>query len=178
MSIQEIWDKAVRKTEIVRPRVVPLHSNDVTRLPYICLSESSINEGDTAVRRGEVLVEKPSIVLPFNAPQFAGFDFEKGDLGNEELFKSFLLVRGVQMPGMRYNNRSSSLDVHEGSLSRAIEYFKKELQKTENVHTGLIAGPEDCWQFSVLLFVCSQVIRSADGDIRKLMDDMRRFERS
>ena len=178
MSVQDMWDKAVKKTEIIRPRVLPLHSHDITHLPYICLSESAVNVGDTAVRKGEVRVEKPSIVLPFNAPQFAGFDFEQGDLGNEELFKSFLLVRGVQMPGLRYSNKSDSLDVQEGSLSKAIEHFKKELQKSENVHTGLIAGPEDCWQFSVLLFVCSQVVRSADGDIRKLMDDMRRFERS
>lgn len=178
MSLQDIWDRAVRKTEIIRPRVQPLHADNVTRLPYICLSESSVNAGDTAVRLGEVLVEKPSIVLPYNMPQFAGFDFEKQGIANEGLFKSFLLVRGVQMPGMRYDNRSHCLDVREGSLSRAIEHFKQELQKTENVHTGLIAGPEDCWQFSVLLFVCSQVIRSADGDIRKLMDDMRRFERS
>ena len=52
------------------------------------------------------------------------------------------------------------------------------LQQHENVHSGLIAGPEDCWQFSVILFVCSQVARSADGDIKRLLDDMERFERS
>ena len=178
MNLQESWDKAVRKTEIVRPRVLPLQTYNVTHLPYICLSESSVNAGDTAVRRGEIVVEKPAIVLPYNAPQFEGFDFEKGLHVNEELFKSFLLVRGVQFPGMKYNNKNHSLDVHEGGLSRAIEHFKAELQKSENVHTGLIAGPEDCWQFSVLLFICSQVVRSADGDIRLLMDDMRRFERS
>ena len=178
MNPSELWGKAVRKTEIVRPRVLSLETHNVTHLPYICLSESSVNAGDTAVRKGEVLVERPSIVLPFNAPQFAGFDFEKEMNVNEEFFKSFLLVRGVQFPAMKYNNKSHSLDVHEGSLSRSIDHFKAELQKTENVHSGLIAGPEDCWQFSVLLFVCSQVVRSADGDIRKLMDDMRRFERS
>jgi hypothetical protein len=178
MSLNELWEKAVRKTEIVRPRVLPLNTGESTRLPYLCLSESSINRGDTAVRRGEIVVEKPSIILPYNAPQFAGFDFEKTIPVSEELFKSFLLVRGVQFPGMRYNNRSHSIDVHEGSLSKAVEYYKKELQKTENVNTGLIVSPDDCWQFSVLLFVCSLVVRSAEGDIRRLMDDMRRFDRS
>src|SRR3989338_3987762 len=97
---------------------------------------------------------------------------------NEELFKSFLLVRGVQFPGMKYNNQNHSIDVYEGGLSKAIEHHKMMLQRHENVHTGLIAGPEDCWQFSVLLFVCSQIIRSADSDIKRLMDDMGRFERS
>ena len=170
MNIQDAWDKAVRKTEIVRPRVLPLQTHSVTRLPYICLSESSVNPGDTAVRRGEVIVEKPAIVLPQNLPQFEGFDLEKEMHVNEDLFKSFLLVRGVQFPAMKYNNKNSSVDVFEGGLSKAIERYKKDLQQSENVHTGLIAGPEDCWQFSVLLFVCSQVARSADGDIRRLLD--------
>ena len=96
MNPSELWDRAVKKTEIVRPRVTPLATHDVTRLPYICLSESSVNAGDTAVRKGEVLVQRPSIVLPFNAPQFEGFDFEKEMRVNEDFFKSFLLVRGVQ----------------------------------------------------------------------------------
>lgn len=178
MSIQDIWDKAVRKTEIIRPRVTPLQTNAVTRLPYICLSESAVNVGDTAVRRGEVLVERPSIVLPFNLPQFEGFDFENQMHVNEEFFKNFLLVRGVKFPAMKYNNQSHSLDVYEGSLSRAIDHYKAQLQQSENVHSGLVAGPEDCWQFSVLLFVCGQVARSADGDIKGLLDDMGRFERS
>ena len=120
MNIQDIWEKAVKKTEIVRPRVMPLHTNAATHLPYVCLSESAINAGDTVVRRGEVTVEKPVIVLPHNMPQFEGFDFEKEMHVNEDLFKSFLLVRGVQFPAMKYNNKSHSVDVYEGSLSKAI----------------------------------------------------------
>ncbi len=178
MNIQEAWDKAVKKTEIIRPRVTPLSTTAVTHLPYICLSESAVNSGDTVVRRGEVLVEKPSIVLPYNVPQFEGFDFEKDMKVNEDLFKSFLLVRGVQFPAMKYNNRSHSTDVYEGGLSKAIEHHKRLLQQSENVHTGLIAGPEDVWQFSVILFICTQVARSVDGDVKKILDDMRRFDRN
>ena len=170
MNMQEFWDKAVKKTESIRPRVTPLSTYDVTHLPYVCLSESAINSGDTVVRRGEVMVQKPAIVMPHNLPQFEGFDLENEMKINEDLFKSFLLVRGVQFPAMKYNNKSYSVDVREGSLSSAIEHHKTLLQQLENVHTGLIAGPEDCWQFSVILFVCSQVARSADGDIRRLMD--------
>jgi len=178
VNIQESWEKAVKKTEIVRPRVSPLATFSMTHLPYVCLSESAINTGDTVVRHGEVLVEKPSIVLPHNLPQFEGFDFEKEMHVNEDLFKNFLLVRGVQFPAMKYNNKSYSVDVYEGGLSKAIEHHKTVLQQSENVHTGLIAGPEDCWQFSVILFICSQISRSADGDIKRLLDDMRRFDRS
>lgn len=172
MSIQDSWEKAVKKTEIIRPRVSALSTFSITHLPYVCLSESAVNAGDTVVRRGEVLVQKPSIILPFNMPQFEGFDFEKEMHVDEDLFKSFLFVRGVQFPALKYNNKSHSIDVYEGGLSKAIEHHKAMLQQNENVHTGLIAGPEDCWQFSVILFICGQVARSADGDIKRLLDDM------
>lgn len=175
MNIQDLWEKAIKKTEIVRPRVTPLSSYDVTHLPYVCLSESVVNKGDTVVRRGEITVQKPTIIMPHNLPQFEGFEFEKEMDVNEDLFRSFLLVRGVQFPPMKYNNKSYSVDIEEGSLSKAIENHKALLQQHENVHTGLIASPEDCWQFSVLIFVCTQVAKSADTDIRRFMDDMGRF---
>ena len=171
MSIQDSWEKALKKTEIIRPRVQPLHTYATTQLPYLCLSESKINSGDTVVRKGEVLVEKPSIILPQNMPQFEGFDFEEEMHFNEELLKSFFLVRGISFPSMKYNNRTSSLDIYEGSLSKAIEHYKTLLQNDENVHTGLIMGPEDVWQFSVLIFVCAQASKSAESDIKRLFDD-------
>ena len=174
MSLEDLWEKALKRTEIIRPRVQPLHTYEVTHLPYVCLSESSVNSGDTAVRKGEVLVEKPEIILPQNMPQFEGFDFEKEMHINENFLKTFFLVRGVTFPSLKYNNKTSSLDIYEGALSNAIDHYAATLQRDENVHTGLIAGPEDCWQFSVIIFICGQVARSAGGDIRKLFEDLGR----
>ena len=173
MNIQDAWEKAVRKTEVVRPRVQPLATFTATHLPYICLSESSVNPGDTAVRKGEVVVEKPSIVLPFNMPHFEGFNFEEEMHVNEDFLNSFFLVRGISFPSLKYNNKQYSLEVYEGSLSKAAAHYKSELQKAENVHSGLILGPEDCWQFSVIIFVGGQIMKSAEGDIKRLMDDFR-----
>ena len=174
MDIQESWEKALRRTEIVRPRIQPLHTFAATQLPYIFLSESSVNAGDTVVRKGEVAVEKPSIILPFNLPQFEGFDFEKRSALEQDILTSFLLVRGVKFPSYKFQNQTHSLDVYEGRLRNAIEFFSHQLQKEENVSTGLLIGPEDCWQFSVLIFIGSQALKSADGDIRKLLDDFKK----
>ncbi len=171
MSIEDFWEKALKKTEIVRPRVQPLLSHAATHLPYICLSESSVNMGDTVVRKGEVMVEKPALILPYQMPHFEGFDFEKDMQFSENTLTNFFLIRGVSFPSMKYNNVTSSIEVQAGNLSKNIEEHKAMLQRNENVHSGLIVGPEDCWQFSVLIFVASQVMRSAEGDIRRLMDD-------
>lgn len=173
MDIQERWEKALKKTEIIRPRIQELLTFSPTDLSYIFLSESAINIGDTVVRKGSVLVEKPSLILPLGLPQFEGFDFEKASDVNKDMITNFLIVRGIKFPSLRYNNRTYSLDIFEGRLTKAIEQYRDKLQREENVNTGLVIGPEDCWQFSVLIFVCTQVIRSADGDIKKLLDEFK-----
>ncbi len=170
MDLEKIWQKALSNTEIIRPRVQGLMTFSDTNVPYILLSESSINVGDTVVRKGEVVVKRPALILPPNNPQFSGFDFEK-DVAQENQFINFLLVRGINIPSLGYNNRTDSLDIFEGKLSKAIDHYQQELQMKENVYSGLVAGPEDCWQFSILIFICSQIFKNAQTDLRNLLDE-------
>ena len=174
MDIQNNWEKALKNTEIIRSRVQDLMTFADTKVPYIFLSESSVNIGDTVVRKGEILVEKPAIILPPNVPSFEGFDFEPGKISGEESVINYLLVRGVTLPSLKYNNQTFSLDIHEGKLGQALKYYKSQLESREDVHTGLVVGPEDCWQFSVLIFICSQVAKNAQTDIKKLWNDYRK----
>jgi hypothetical protein len=174
MDIEKVWEKALKYTEIIRPRVEPLNTFKTTHLPYVFLAESSVNVGDSVVRKGEVLVEKPSIILPPGSPQLEGFDFKDVSEYQQDTIINFFLVRGIMFPSLKYNNKTYSLDIFEGQLSKAIEKCSRELQKEENVTTSLIIGPEDCWQFSILIFVCMQIVRSTDNDIKELMDRGRR----
>lgn len=176
MDIQEAWSRALRQTEVVRSRVSALQTFQATQVPYILLSESSVNEGDTVVRRGEVTVDRPSLILPPNIPQFEGFEFDPGQAFDQESMINFLLIRGVQLPSMKYDNRTSQLNVFEGNLDKAVKHFLKELQQKENVTSGLVVGPEDVWQFSLLIFICSQIARNTEVDIRRLIEDYKKRE--
>lgn len=166
MDIEKAWERALKYTEIIRPRVKPLDTFKTTHLPYIFLAESSVNIGDCVVRKGEVLVEKPTLLLPPGSPQLDGFDFKDASRQQEDMITNFFLVRGIEFPSLKYNNKTYSLDIFEDKLSQAIEKYMRDLQKEENVTSGLIIGPEDCWQFSVLIFICTQIVRSADNDIK------------
>lgn len=168
-----MWARALKKTEIIRSRVQALGTFEDTPVPYIFLAESAINVQDTVIRTGEVLVRRPSIILPPNIPQFEGFDFE-GEGVRENSIVNFLLVRGVTLPSFKYDNKTHAIDIFEGRLADAITHYKNLLQQKENVRTGLIAGPGDCWPFSILIFICSQIVRNADTDIGKLMDEYKR----
>ncbi|NQT22919.1 MAG: hypothetical protein HQ579_05710 [Candidatus Omnitrophica bacterium] len=171
MNIQEMWEKALHKTEIVRPSIQGLKTFRETNMPYVFLGESSVNQGDTVIRKGMLVVEKPSILLPPNSPQFEGFEFEKDMKVGKDMLTNFLFVRGIRFPSFKYNNMTSVLDIYEGSLKKAIKHYSNILEREENTDTGLMVGPEDCWQFSVLIFICSQVIKSAPNDIKRMLEE-------
>lgn len=170
MDLEKAWNAALKETEILRARVAPLPAAAATSVPYVLLAESSINVGDTVVRSGEVKVDKPSLILPPNNPQFEGFDWEQHDAFNQNTMINFLLIRGISIPSFRYDNRTQSISVFEGKLEKAIKHYQDELSRQENVTTGLIRGSEEYWPFSVLIFTCTQVARNADIDIRKLLE--------
>ena len=171
MDLQALWDNALRQTEIIRSRVDDLATFDTTAMSYIFLAESSVNLGDTVVRRGHVLVERAALILP--TARFEGFAFEQDWQLSEDALLNFLLVRGIRFPSLRYRHELSSLDLREGSLQQAVTHFKDQLARAEDVATGLVIGPEDGWQFSVLILVGNVMVRSAEGDLRRLVQEWR-----
>ena len=144
MDLESRWEKALKFTEIVRPRIQPLLTFAATDLPYVFLAESAVNTGDTVVRKGHVVVEKPAILLPSDFPQFLGFQAENQPEFNADFVANYLLVRGVRFPSLKYQNVTDSLDVWEGKLSQAAEHHSRLLEQQENTATGLVLGPEDC----------------------------------
>lgn len=174
MDVHGYWERALKNTEVIRHRIKSLETFESTPLPYILLSESLSDSGDTVVRRGKVMIERPSLHLPPNNPNLEGFDWsERGEMATNDVM-SFLMVRGVRFPSMNYQNETFSLSISDHRLTKAVEKNLQELQKEENTSTGLILGPEDCWQFSLLIFVGMQVVKSADGDMRRLMEFYKR----
>ena len=177
MDIHDAWGKALRETEIIRTRVQSLQTFQETRVPYVLLSASSINIGDTVVRKGEVTVERPSLILPPNIPQLEGFSLEGLDNFGQEHMVNFLLVRGISIPSLKYDNKTYSLDVFEGNVHAAIQHYGNLLQREENTASGLVTGPEEVWPFSLLIFICAQIAKNSAADIRRLLDEYHRRDR-
>jgi len=175
MDLEEKWGRALKETKILRLRLRSLLSLEATELSYISLAESSINMGDSVVRRGKVVAHRPLIILPhYYYPQFEGFEFEENLKVNPETVRKFLLMRGISFPSLKYKNETHTVDIYEGHLEKAIAYYSDRLERREDTHLGLIAGPEDCWQLSVLIYVATLAMRSAPHDLQKLFEEFRR----
>ena len=174
MDLYELWDTARKRTEILRMQLQDLATFEQTLVPYIFLGESSMNSGDTVVRQGSVLIAKPSLILPNFSPQFEGFDMSEALHVSPEALTTFLLVRGLQFPSLKYRHQLSSLDVYEGSLQQGIRHYQDRLTAAEDIRTGMVIGPEEAWQFSVLLLTGALVVRSAEGDLRRIVEAWRK----
>ena len=174
MDIESLWDDARRRTEIIRMRLSDLPTFEAAAVPYVFLAESSLNRGDTVVRRGQVMIERPALLLPGVTPHFEGFEFERDWQLSEQSVSTFLLIRGIQFPSLRYRHEVSSLDVLEDSLQQAIKQYTDRLAAAEDVATGLVVGPEAAWQFSILLLVAALVVRSARGDLQRILETWRK----
>jgi hypothetical protein len=170
MDLEEKWNKALTQTEIIKFRLSYLSAFESTSLPYIFLAESSINLGDTVMRKGKILVHRPEIVLPEDMPQFKGFQLKQDYQVNADTLRMFFLVRGISFPSLKYEHEISKLDIYEGPLEKAKSYFKQELERTENIKTGLIIGPEDTWQLSLFIYVGLLIGKSIPSDLRKLWE--------
>ncbi len=174
MNLDELWEKALNNTQILRSRLSNLFTFEATQLPYIFLAESSVNLGDTVLRKGKVYADKPLIILPKNFPQFEGFKFKEDFATDQEQVRTFLLMRGMNLPSLKYSNLTYKLDIYEGTLNKATDELSKELEKKEDVHTGLITGPEEAWQFSIIIYVSTLAAKSMSSDIINLFNKYRK----
>ena len=172
MNFEEKWQKTLEETRILRFFKHPLSFQEVTVLPYIFLGPSVMNLGDTVVRKGKVEVDKPFIFLPKNIPQFMGFNLEEELGADENLLRLFFMVRGINFPSLKYKHEISTVDVCEQEPEKALESYKRELERQEDLITGLVYGPTECWQLSVLFYVSLLISRSAPRDFEKYYKSM------
>jgi hypothetical protein len=173
MDIEKYWEKAIRNTEIEKSWLGYLNPNSPTILPYIFLSESLLDNSDTVIREGKIEISKPLIYLPSNMPILEGFDLEKENISENSLI-TFLLIRGINFPSLKYANIVYNLDIESKPLKEAIKTYKDKLSKKEDIHTGLIIGPDDCWQLSLLIYVAGLAAKSAPQDIKKFLEELRK----
>jgi len=170
VNIYEAMEYASRSTRVVRVRRNLLYTFGSTRLPYLCLSDSPRDTNEIVVRRGEVTADRPKIAIPGEPLQFEGFSLD-GSEGDEAA--SFILARRIEMPPAKYVNKSERTTTETGPLDAAMERAVNRLDQTNDIRTAVIAAPDQVWTLSILLYVGSQVMRSAPANINEHLERLR-----
>ena len=77
------------------------------------------------------------------------------------------------MPPSKYVNKAGAESTEPGPLSEAIERAVNRLDGDNDVRTAVISAPEKVWGLSVLLYVGSQVARSAPSNVQEHFERLR-----
>jgi hypothetical protein len=174
MSIEDLWDEALKFTEIVRLPIKRLLTFGSTQFEYIFLAPSLVNKGDTVIRRGKMDVDKPALILPQGGPNFTGFNSSEDSGIQDDALRSFFYLRGISFPSFTYTNESYELDIMEGSLAKAEKQCIDHVRAEEKISTGIVIGKDTSWQFSLLLMGCSMIDAHIDSDLREILKRIRK----
>ena len=174
MDLDEKWQRSLEHTKILRFYRPLLSADDATEIAYVFLGASEVNPGDTVMRRGKVVVDRPLIILPRNIPQFLGFELEEELDTDADALRFFFSLRGVHFPSLKYQHEVSSIDLCEGELTRHSDRLEQQLSQQEDITTGLVIGMPSGWQFSLLIYVSFLINRSAPSDFQKFLDELRK----
>lgn len=168
MDLNEAFDYASEHSRVVRQRKNPLYTFGVTRLPYFCYSESPEQSDMVVVNSGEVTAEPPRIALPGQPFRFDGFeDYEEEDLAR------VLIARRIQIPQAQYTNRQDPSSLEKGPLDEVIERAVNRLDQASDSRTAVISAPHTVWSLSVLMYVGSQIVRSAPSNVAEHFEHLR-----
>ena len=157
--------RAGEQTRILRTRKNLLFTFGTTKLPYVCISTHPKEEGDIVIRNGVVETAPPQIIVPGEDFRFEGFeDYQDDDA------MLVLLARRIAIPPAHIKNQSSATEVVRMSVQAAVERSCNRLDQSNDSRTAVIIGPDDVWNLSVLLYVGSQITRSASSNIQEYFE--------
>lgn len=170
MEMEDAFKMAQENTRFIKERKNLLYTFGATRLPYICLSVSTEDSNYVMIRSGEVMADKPQIAVPGEIFSFEGFS-ESDEHSEDELVVS--LARRISMPPSKYVNKAETAVREAGDIADAVQRVLNRLENNNDVRTGVISAPEPVWALSVLLYVGSQVARSAPSNVQEHFEHLR-----
>ena len=167
MDFNEAIELARSDTRVVKARKNLLFTFGPTKLPYVCLTDSK--DGCIYIHDGQVTTDKPHIAIPGEEMGFEGFDMEGVEKGG---MVPVLIARGVRMPPAKYINKNEQKRIFRGTLDDAVDSELERLHKIDDISTGVICAPESVWKLSILLYVGTQVARSAESNVNEHIERM------
>lgn len=180
MDMEAAWALTRDVTKLVRQRKNLLYTFGATRLPYLCLVPDPGRDDEVRVHAGTVAAEPPRITVPGLGDDFdfEGFAEEAARAGDDDGARALpvWLARRIEMPTGKYVNRDGETRTERGPLEEAVERVERRLDEANDIRTAVLTSDVRVWRLSVLLYIASQVSRSAPANIMEHWEH-RRFER-
>ena len=172
-DIERRLKEAAQTTRIVRRREHSLYTFGNTKLPYAFFAASD-KANQAVVRKGNVLVERPQIMLPGTGASFEGFgniDFDNAG-GSVSIFAA--ISRLIRLPSLRYIHDSASKELIAKSAKGAADSAANDAEARGDSHLAVLEGRDELFLYSLMLYVGEMVARSAGDNVSEYLEHMKR----
>lgn len=161
---------AALHTEILRHPKQSLSTFGVTNIYYYLVTEPAYSEltgdvGETVIREGRVIADRPKIVTPYYLSRLDGFSYDA-----RRYFEMLHRMHGADAPGLfyTYKNDSKGLNIVSDSWPAVVAKLNDEIDRKGDPLTSIIKGQDELWDVSLLKFIYEITSRSLPHNISQL----------
>ena len=159
---REAWEAV----QIARPVQRSLFTFGESVLPYFLVCSGESPDQAVSSRQGEVKIDRPMIITPYNAhPEFRNF-FEQDDEGLIE----FLLARSAAFSNLKFDNRSGPERIVSDSIEEIIARLNRQLDDEEDEDVAILTAPVQLAGVAVLRYTAERVWSSAPDNVQELRE--------
>ena len=161
---------AASHTEILRHPRQHLATFGITNIYYYLVTEPSYTEftnetGETVIREGRVVAERPKIVTPYYLTRLEGFSYDA-----RRYFETLLQMHGPDSTGLfyTYKNEPKGLNIVSDGLPAVVDKLNREIDGKGDPLASIIKGLDEMWDVSLLKFIYEITNRSLRNNITQL----------
>jgi hypothetical protein len=169
MEIDERILEAVEETSVIRPPKRHLSTFGATNIYYYLLTEPAYAEfdstnGETVIREGRVIAERPRVVTPFYLTRLDGFGSDA-----RKYFQMLLETHGPDAPGIyyAYKNEPKEMNIVSDSLTAVVEKLNVQIDSRGDPMTSIIKGKDELWDVSLMKFIYEITKHSVQDNINQ-----------
>jgi hypothetical protein len=146
---------AAQNTEILRLPKQTLATFGMTNIGYYLVTRPVYAElakdiGETVVREGRVIADKPRIVTPYYLSRLEGFSPDA-----RTYFEMLTNTQGPDVPGLfySYRNEPKGLTIVSEGLDAVIARLNSEIDRLGDPLVTIIKGQDELWDVSLMKFI-------------------------
>ena len=162
--------EAILHTEILRSPKQSLYTFGTTNIYYYLVTEPAYSDivkdtGETVIREGRVIAERPKIVTPYYLNNLEGFSPEA-----RRYFRALLEEFGADSSGLYYSYRNEPKDFNivSDNLVTIVARLNSEIDRKNDPLTAIIKGEDTLWDVSVMKFIYEMTRNSIPSNLNDL----------
>ena len=165
----ERLEYAIRHTQVLRPPRQNLETFGITNVHYYLLTAPAYTDlvaggGETVVREGQVIAERPRVVTPYYLMNLQGFSH------HARRYLEKMAQEGHSSPALlyRYRNEAKSLSIVSEPLHKLAQELTEKLEREGMALASVIKGVDELWDVSLLRFIHEFTVRSLQSNVMDL----------